>query len=106
MWANTYWVKPLQSNPRGSDPPLRYGAPRNRNAVSTIAAAAPASGAESPGEDGARPLAGTGNGRGVAPVEARPATSVVRAIAQASATIGRRIIAVDFMGVTDECTAR
>ena len=31
--ANTYCVKPLQSKPLGSAPPLRYGAPRSASAV-------------------------------------------------------------------------
>ncbi len=32
-WLKTYCVKPLQSNPFGSVPPLRYGMPRRASAV-------------------------------------------------------------------------
>ena len=31
--SNTYFTKPLQSNPAGSTPPERYGAPRNDSAI-------------------------------------------------------------------------
>jgi hypothetical protein len=34
---NTYQIKPLQSNPDGSAPPLRYGVPRKDSAVPAIA---------------------------------------------------------------------
>src|SRR5206468_9158272 len=35
--AKTYRVKPLQSKPPGSAPPLRYGVPRSDSAVPTSA---------------------------------------------------------------------
>ena len=43
--ANTHCVKPLQSKPFGSLPPLTYGVPRKLNAVSISVTVAAAGGA-------------------------------------------------------------
>src|SRR6478735_8402469 len=89
--ANTYWVNPEQSNPRTSDPPLRYGTPRSSNAARTrTPAAPPADGgavtgftpadAVPPGPDacGGR---GIGNGLGALRVDAHAPQMTERAIA-------------------------
>src|SRR5215467_6879637 len=81
--ANTHCVKPLQSKPVGSLPPLRYGVPRKLSAVAmsasegsiargTPGAAGVASGVDGNGAGaGVEAPAGVGNGRGrFAPLDA------------------------------------
>jgi len=80
-------VKPLQSKPAGSLPPLLYGTPRSDNAVPTRAFKSVAldtrlvlgpfvpSGAEAPPRE-----PGTGNGFGTAPVEAQADVAVASAM--------------------------
>src|SRR5688572_15388538 len=85
--ANTHWTNPLQSNPDGSEPPFRYGVPRNVSAIATSAgngargpgatsggAAAVSGGVGGTGSPAPGGSAAPGNGRGVgtAPDEAQP----------------------------------
>src|SRR5438876_10651392 len=67
--ANTHCVKPLQSKPLGSLPPLRYGVPRKLSAVSiSVAAGGGVAGAGTGAGEGAvadgrgEEPAGIGNG--------------------------------------------
>ena len=76
---NTYRTNPLQSNPDGSLPPLRYGVPVYSSAVPASAPASPAG----TGADGGRVevpagVPAPGNGRGVAPVDAHPPATAAR----------------------------
>src|SRR5438067_4847321 len=110
--AKTYCVKPLQSKPAGSAPPLRYGVPRSASAVPVSAYAsnpAPAGdgrafegaeagangagagdGASGGGACRAAGPPGSGNGLGVAPVDAHPVAPSPRASAQTSRHDGRK----------------
>ena len=71
--AKTYSTKPLQSNPDGSLPPSRYGAPRSDRAVPTNAFDAGADSALLEGGDCCcSPARGKGLGTGTAPLDAQP----------------------------------
>ena len=64
--ANTYLVKPLQSNPSGLSPPSRYGLPRRANAVAVMPAAFVGIGLAGDAAGGVHPPGG-GKGLGTAP---------------------------------------
>jgi hypothetical protein len=76
--AKTYWVKPLQSKPRGSPPPFRYGAPRNESAV--LASDSPSMYVTGGADTCVVPFdEGAGNGRGTPPpVDAQALANAAR----------------------------
>ena len=104
--ANTHWVKPLQSKPAGSLPPLRYGVPRKPSAVAISASScvrvgrggvtgAVAEGSDVDGVDGeatAVDPAGVGNGRGVAATPLDAHADVIAASAKSDVKTSRRAL--------------
>src|SRR6185295_8604447 len=79
--ANTHCTNPLQSNPDGSLPPLRYGIPLSIIAVETMAVGATGDAGTTTGgptgaggrAEGGSGAPGNGRGRGVPPVVAQAA---------------------------------